>query len=365
MSKSTRGLPRPQHSTGVATSSSASAASSADTDAAAEPALNEDTGEGDKNPPAPDPATPPAAPAVPAAADPALPALPPPPPPPPAAAAAGTGAGDILLPIPTIPANPIPNPIPMPIPIPIPYIGHGACAWRTGSSCPHWLRRRFLAPVVRLRSTQGPWLHSSYAGSPTCCLTWESSLVRLQFSRVMSKSTRGLPRPQHSTGVATSSSASAASSADTDAAAEPALNEDTGEGDKNPPAPDPATPPAAPAVPAAADPALPALPPPPPPPPAAAAAGTGAGDILLPIPTIPANPIPNPIPMPIPIPIPYIGHGACAWRTGSSCPHWLRRRFLAPVVRLRSTQGPWLHSSYAGSPTCCLTWESSLVRLQF
>ncbi|CAI7871974.1 unnamed protein product [Closterium sp. NIES-53] len=29
-------------------------------------------------------------------------------------------------------------------------------------------RLRFSAPVVRLRSTQGPWLHKSYAGSPTC-----------------------------------------------------------------------------------------------------------------------------------------------------------------------------------------------------
>ncbi|CAI7925869.1 unnamed protein product [Closterium sp. NIES-53] len=41
--------------------------------------------------------------------------------------------------------------------------------------------------------------------------------------------------------------------------------------------------------------------------------------------------------------------------------------YVAPVpdVRLRSTPGPWLHRSYAGSPTCSLTWESSLVRLQF
>ncbi|CAI7882276.1 unnamed protein product, partial [Closterium sp. NIES-53] len=29
-------------------------------------------------------------------------------------------------------------------------------------------RLRFSAPVVRLRSTPGPWLHKSYAGSPTC-----------------------------------------------------------------------------------------------------------------------------------------------------------------------------------------------------
>ncbi|CAI7839980.1 unnamed protein product [Closterium sp. NIES-53] len=35
--------------------------------------------------------------------------------------------------------------------------------------------------------------------------------------------------------------------------------------------------------------------------------------------------------------------------------------FSVPVVRLRSTQGPWLHRSYAGSPTCRPTWESGLV----
>ncbi|CAI7765163.1 unnamed protein product [Closterium sp. NIES-54] len=29
-------------------------------------------------------------------------------------------------------------------------------------------RLLFSAPVVRLRSTLGPWLHKSYAGSPTC-----------------------------------------------------------------------------------------------------------------------------------------------------------------------------------------------------
>ncbi|CAI7876210.1 unnamed protein product [Closterium sp. NIES-54] len=29
-------------------------------------------------------------------------------------------------------------------------------------------RLRFSVPLVRLRSTQGPWLHRSYAGSPTC-----------------------------------------------------------------------------------------------------------------------------------------------------------------------------------------------------
>ncbi|CAI7906235.1 unnamed protein product, partial [Closterium sp. NIES-53] len=32
-------------------------------------------------------------------------------------------------------------------------------------------RLLFSAPVVRLRSTRGPWLHRSYAGSPTCLLT--------------------------------------------------------------------------------------------------------------------------------------------------------------------------------------------------
>ncbi|CAI7795318.1 unnamed protein product [Closterium sp. NIES-54] len=39
--------------------------------------------------------------------------------------------------------------------------------------------------------------------------------------------------------------------------------------------------------------------------------------------------------------------------------------FSAPVVRLRSTQEPWLHRSFAGSPTCSLTWERCLVLLQF
>ncbi|CAI7841775.1 unnamed protein product [Closterium sp. NIES-53] len=40
----------------------------------------------------------------------------------------------------------------------------GSCivSWRSTA------RLRFSAPVVRLRSTQGPWLHSSYTGSPTC-----------------------------------------------------------------------------------------------------------------------------------------------------------------------------------------------------
>ncbi|CAI7887853.1 unnamed protein product [Closterium sp. NIES-53] len=41
-----------------------------------------------------------------------------------------------------------------------------------------------------------------------------------------------------------------------------------------------------------------------------------------------------------------------------------RLQFSAPVVRLRSTPEPWLLKSYAGSPTCCPTWESNLVRLQ-
>ncbi|CAI7837110.1 unnamed protein product, partial [Closterium sp. NIES-53] len=36
-------------------------------------------------------------------------------------------------------------------------------------------------------------------------------------------------------------------------------------------------------------------------------------------------------------------------------------RSLVLVVRLRSMQGPWLHRSYAGSPTCRPTWESGLV----
>ncbi|CAI7866989.1 unnamed protein product [Closterium sp. NIES-53] len=53
------------------------------------------------------------------------------------------------------------------------------------------------------------------------------------------------------------------------------------------------------------------------------------------------------------------GSGSVSWRSARSL------RFSAPVVRLRSTQGPWLHRSYAGSPTCRQTWESSLVRLQF
>ncbi|CAI7924410.1 unnamed protein product [Closterium sp. NIES-53] len=41
-------------------------------------------------------------------------------------------------------------------------LGSGSVSWRSTA------RLRFSAPVVRLRSTQGPWLHKSYAGSSIC-----------------------------------------------------------------------------------------------------------------------------------------------------------------------------------------------------
>ncbi|CAI7806252.1 unnamed protein product [Closterium sp. NIES-53] len=56
-------------------------------------------------------------------------------------------------------------------------IGHADASWIDDSAT--------------MRSSQGytfslgPWLHRSYAGSPTCLLPWESSLVLLQFSTVV------------------------------------------------------------------------------------------------------------------------------------------------------------------------------------
>ncbi|CAI7804377.1 unnamed protein product [Closterium sp. NIES-53] len=66
------------------------------------------------------------------------------------------------------------------------YLMYLMTCTRPDLAYPLSLLARYVAPalVVRLRSTQGPWLHRSYASSPTCEMTWASSLVRLQTKHI-------------------------------------------------------------------------------------------------------------------------------------------------------------------------------------